>query len=184
MKKKINKLSHCICTFKSMKHLLFALFLGILFTSCSKKSTDIVITEDIQLQLDAGEFLDNWHKHAAQADFDAYFNAIAKDGVYVGTDKTEVWSKEEFADFSRPFFEKGRAWDFKPIERNLYVSENENYIWFNETIDTWMGICRGSGVVEITGNKEKPFLIKHYVLSVTVPNEKIQDVIKAIEDKN
>lgn len=164
-----------------MKYTLSILLFCLLFLSCSKKSSDIKITEDVQMHLDAGEFLDNWHKAAAEADFDAFFDAIASDGIYVGTDEAEVWNKEQFAAFSKPFFDKGRAWDFEPIERNLYVGKSENYIWFNETLNTWMGVCRGSGVLKRTGNEDKPFVIQHYVLSVTVPNERIQDVIKVIE---
>lgn len=167
-----------------MKNLYYSILLAFIFFSCSKKSSDVIIDEDLQLHMDAGEFLDNWHQAAADADFDEYFNVIASDGVYVGTDKSEVWNKEEFAEFSKPFFDKGRAWDFEAIERNMYVGKDENYIWFNEILDTWMGVCRGSGVIELTNNEDEPFLIQHYVLSLTVPNERIQQVIKAIENED
>ena len=39
-----------------------------------------------------------------------------------------------------------------------------------------MGTCRGSGVLEKTNDSWK---IKHYVLSVTIPNDDIQKVIDA-----
>ncbi len=48
-------------------------------------------------------------------------------------------------------------------------------VWFDELLDTWMGTCRGSGVLE-KNNKE--WKIKQYVLSVTIPNDSIQKVIK------
>jgi len=38
-----------------------------------------------------------------------------------------------------------------------------------------MGVCRGSGVIEMVDEKLK---IKHYVLSLTVPNDVIDEVIK------
>ena len=101
--------------------------------------------------------------------------------MYVGTDQSEVWTKEQFAAFAKPYFDRGKAWDFTPIERNMYFSETGKLIWFNETIDTWMGVCRGSGVLKITNEEPNEFEIKQYVLSLTVPNEKIQNVINAIE---
>ena len=161
---------------------LWSILLLFLFFSCAKKNIDKVeITPELQQQLDAGSFLDDWHQAAANADFKAFFNAIAENGVYVGTDQSEVWTKEQFAAFAKPYFDRGKAWDFTPIERNMYFSETGELIWFNETIDTWMGVCRGSGVLKITNEEPNEFEIKQYVLSVTVPNEKIQNVINAIE---
>jgi hypothetical protein len=43
----------------------------------------------------------------------------------------------------------------------------EKMAWFDE-LSTQMKICRGSGVLVKIGNDWK---IKHYVLSMTVPNE-------------
>ena len=46
-----------------------------------------------------------------------------------------------------------------------------------------MKICRGSGVLEKTGEKWK---IKQYVLSMTIPNDNVDEVIKVkspLEDK-
>ena len=42
-------------------------------------------------------------------------------------------------------------------------------------LDTWMGVCRGSGVVKKVNGDWK---IEHYVLSLTVPNENINAVVK------
>ena len=38
-----------------------------------------------------------------------------------------------------------------------------------------MKICRGSGVLEKVGKEWK---IKHYVLSMTIPNENVDEVVK------
>ncbi len=46
-----------------------------------------------QFQNQASEiniFLDKWHDAAAIADSVAYFDAIAENGIYIGTDKSEV----------------------------------------------------------------------------------------------
>ncbi|WP_297805122.1 nuclear transport factor 2 family protein, partial [uncultured Polaribacter sp.] len=47
---------------------------------------------------------------------------------------------------------------------------------FDELLATWMGTCRGSGVIE---KKDKIWKIKHYVLSIEIPNNDVQTVIKA-----
>jgi len=60
------------------------------------------------------------------------------------------------------------------------MSESANIVWFDELIDTWMGTCRGSGVLE---KKEDSWKIKQYVLSVAIPNDDIQAVID-IKKKN
>ena len=55
--------------------------------------------------------------------------------------------------------------------------------WFDELLNTQMKICRGSGVLVRINNDWK---IKHYVLSMTIPNDNSNEVISiksAIEDK-
>jgi hypothetical protein len=127
--------------------------------------------------------IDNWHKDAAETNFDSYFNAIANEGVFIGTDATENWNKEDFMTFSKPFFDKGKAWNFTSLERNIYFSDDRKTAWFDELLNTQMKICRGSGVLIKENNNWK---IKHYVLSMTIPNDNSTEVISlksAIEDK-
>jgi hypothetical protein len=118
--------------------------------------------------------LDNWHAAAAKGDYNGYFSKIAEDGKYIGTDATENWDKTAFSTFSKPYFDQGRAWDFKALERHVYFSKDGKTAWFDELLDTWMKVCRGSGVLEKEGNDWK---IKHYVLSMTVPNNATQQVL-------
>jgi len=119
--------------------------------------------------------LDNWHRAAAKANFNDYFNAIAEDGIFIGTDATENWDKKAFQEFAKPFFDKGKAWNFTALERHIYFSKDGKTAWFDELLDTQMKICRGSGVVEKVKGEWK---IKHYVLSMTIPNDNSDEVIK------
>lgn len=119
--------------------------------------------------------LDNWHKAAAEAKFDSYFDAMAEESVFIGTDATENWNKKQFIAFAKPFFDKGKAWNFTALERHIYFSKDKKIAWFDELLNTQMKICRGSGVLEIINGKWK---IKHYVLSMTIPNDNTNDVIK------
>ncbi|MEO0573777.1 MAG: nuclear transport factor 2 family protein, partial [Bacteroidota bacterium] len=94
------------------------------------------------------ETLDAWHRAAANADFEGYFSLMTDDGVFLGTDATENWQNQEFKAFSKPYFDKGKAWSFTAVERNIYLDEREQFAWFDELLDTQMELCRGSGVVK------------------------------------
>ncbi|MEN1785410.1 MAG: nuclear transport factor 2 family protein [Bacteroidota bacterium] len=118
--------------------------------------------------------LDAWHQAAATADFDAYFALMTTDGVFLGTDATENWQNADFKAFSRPYFDKGKAWSFTPVERNIYVAPTASYAWFDELLDTQMGICRGSGILQ---KEDHTWKIAHYVLSIAVPNDKVKTLV-------
>jgi hypothetical protein len=126
-------------------------------------------------------FIDNWHRAAAQADSDVFFGSMHDDCVYIGTDATERWTKPEFVRFAKPHFDKKKAWDFKPYDRDLHVTSDGSLAWFSELLTTWMGVCRGSGILVKTSNGWK---ISQYHLSVTVPNEIIGDFIKLIDESS
>jgi hypothetical protein len=127
---------------------------------------------------DINQLVDSWHQAASEADFDTYFSLMATDARFLGTAAEENWSKEAFMKFSKPYFDKGKAWDFKVLDRNIYFSKDKNTIWFDERLDTWMGICSGSGVL-IKENEN--WEIKHYVLSLLIPNETVE-AVKSLND--
>jgi ketosteroid isomerase-like protein len=127
------------------------------------------------------QVLDSWHQAAADADFDAYFGKMTKDGVFIGTDAMENWQNEEFRTFSKPYFDRGKAWSFTAVQRNVYLNEAKNFAWFDELLDTQMKICRGSGVLKKENGQWK---IAHYVLSIAVPNENVGELIEIKEKKD
>ncbi|MCB0570897.1 MAG: nuclear transport factor 2 family protein [Phaeodactylibacter sp.] len=124
------------------------------------------------------KLLDGWHRAAAKADADAFFGAMTPDGIYLGTDASERWLRDELREWSRPFFERDKAWDFTPSERQLYFSDDGRTAWFEEKLATWMGPCRGSGILTHTPDGWK---IRHYNLAVLVPNEKMQGFIELMK---
>ena len=121
------------------------------------------------------KMLDAWHQAAANANFDAYFDAMEEDAIFIGTDATENWDKKAFMAYAKPYFDKGKAWSFTAIERNIYFSNDGKTAWFDELLSTQMKICRGSGVLVKINNQWK---IKHYVLSMTIPNDHVDEVVK------
>ena len=152
-----------------------------LFLSCVPKENSLSEADKKQLTSSADSLLTDWHKAASEAHFDNYFGKMDSVSIFIGTDASENWSKTAFENFSRPYFDKGKAWNFSAFDRNIYTSDDGNYIWFDELLSTWMGICRGSGVIE---NKNNELKIKHYVLSVTVPNDDIQKLIAIKKEKD
>ena len=119
--------------------------------------------------------LDAWHKAAADANFQSYFKVMTTDAIFIGTDANENWNLTEFKAFAKPYFDKGKAWSFIALERHVYFDASGNTAWFDELLSTHMKICRGSGVMVKIGKQWK---IKHYVLSMTIPNETVDEVVK------
>jgi len=126
--------------------------------------------------------LDSFNLAAAQANFDAYFGYYTPDAVFLGTDATEYWSLDSFKTFAKPYFDRGRAWNFTTVQRQVYLGKYPDIAWFDELLSTQMKICRGSGVVVKQGNTWK---VQQYVLSMTVPNSLTDSLVpmkSAIED--
>jgi ketosteroid isomerase-like protein len=119
--------------------------------------------------------IDQWHKAASDANFKTYFELMTEDAVFIGTDANEYWNKQEFQNYAKPHFDKGKAWSFTALERHIFVDSSGKTAWFDELLSTHMKICRGSGVMVKIGKQWK---IKHYVLSMTIPNETIDDIVK------
>lgn len=125
------------------------------------------------------DLMDAWHKAAATADEDVFFEGtMTVDGIYLGTDASERWTRDEMKEWSKTFFEKDTAWAFTAKSRNIYFSNDGKTAWFEELLDTWMGDCRGSGVLEL---RSEGWRLKHYNLAMLVPNDKVKGYLKLIE---
>ena len=68
--------------------------------------------------------LDDWHKAASDANFDTYFRFMDTSFVFLGTAPGERWKKDAFEKFSKPYFDKGQAWDFKASNRIWQVNSD------------------------------------------------------------
>jgi ketosteroid isomerase-like protein len=126
-------------------------------------------------QSELDKLVDAWHLAASNASFDSYFEVVTDDFVFLGTAPGERWTKDQFAAFSKPYFDKGKAWDFKASNRNWNYSSNGKTAWFDEDLDTWMRGCRGSGVLV---KKKGKWKIAYYNLTVLIENEKMKSFIE------
>ncbi len=158
---------------------LVTIFVFIMTSVTAQKSASVETKETAKNKINA--LLNDWHLAATEANFKNYFGKMDSISVFIGTDATENWTKTAFEKFSKPYFDKGKAWDFKTLKRNIYISNLGNFAWFDELLHTWMGTCRGSGVLE---KNENTWKIKHYVLSVSIPNEDVQKVIDAKKESD
>ena len=156
------------------KNLVFTLITLLLFFSNSLSAQKKGFYENVQKK-NVSRVLDDLNLFAATADFKNYFNLYAEESSFIGTDANEVWNKKEFMEYSKPHFDKGKAWTFTSLKRNVTFSADGKYAWFDELLDTQMKICRGSGVLEKIGNQWK---IRQYVLSMTIPNDVNKEIIK------
>ncbi len=127
------------------------------------------------------KLMDDWHHAAATGDEVVFFNTLGPESIYIGTDASERWTKTEFESFARKYFERDTAWAFQPLERKIYYSKKGAVAWFNETLDTWMGVCRGSGILEKDNNDQ--WILQHYHLAIAVPNEKVKGYLKLLEEE-
>jgi ketosteroid isomerase-like protein len=127
-----------------------------------------------EAERDIGAMLDDWHAAAARADEAAYFGHFAPDGVFLGTDATERWDVPAFRAYAKAPFAKGKAWSFKATRRAVIVDPSLRLAWFDEDLETvGLGPARGSGVVRRDAGAWK---IAHYNLTITVPNERFDEV--------
>ena len=153
-----------------MKRLIFACILSLGAACAAAADADPALARQVNA------FVDAWHDDAAHARM-AYFDKIAPDGVYIGTDKTELWHKDAFKAWARKYFERKSAWAFKATRRNVYTSGDGKIVWFDELLDTQMGPCQASGVLRRTASG---FEIEHYQLSMAVPNDIAKSVTQLI----
>ena len=132
----------------------------------------------IQNRLDI--IVGEWHLAASNADLEKYTNVMSEKFVFLGTAPGERWTKNAFINFSKPYFDKGKAWDFKPSNRIWEFNSDSTIAWFDENLDTWMRDCRGSGILQ---KENKQWKICYYNLTVLIENEKIGPFIQLRDQK-
>jgi hypothetical protein len=136
--------------------------------SDTRRKTDCLSGSHEKMVIDS--VINQWHHAAAIADEDAFFGRMTEEGIYIGTDPTERWLRDELKEWSKEYFKRETAWDFKTLSRNITFGPGDQIAWFDELLDTWMGPCRSTGIVQKIDGDWK---IVHYHLSVALPNDKL-----------
>ncbi len=126
--------------------------------------------------------LTSFHDAASKADEARYFDLFAKGGsVFLGTDATERWDLDAFREFAHPYFAAGKGWTYTlvPGSRKISYIRASNVAYFDELLqNAKLGECRGSGVLVIENGQWK---VAQYNLSIPVPNDKAESVVKLIQ---
>ncbi len=143
---------------------------GICIPGCKSETKD---TEPETVRI--SNTLDSFHLAAAKAEYSNYFNFFGENAVFTGTDASERWDKTSFMQWAKPIFDKGKAWNFTALQRNIYTDKTGSVAWFDELLNTQMKICRGSGVMVKEGSQWK---VQQYILSTTIPNDYMDSIIK------
>ena len=79
-----------------MKNIVFITFLIFSHISWSEEKLDLL--------------LDGLHQDAHEGNFETYFDRYTNDAVFLGTDKSERWTIEEFKAYAKPAFADGHGW--------------------------------------------------------------------------
>jgi len=163
-------------TNKTFTYILVIPVLFILIISCSSGNEQ---TRQVQKKA-INTTLDDWHLAATEANFERYFMHFTGDSaIFMGTDATERWTVAEFKPWAKPYFDDGQAWDFTPVERHVYLSDNGQTAWFDESLDTPnLGPARGSGVLV---KQAETWKIAHYNLSIPIPNAIVDTVVQQVD---
>ncbi len=159
-----------------MKTIFYSIILCLIM-GCSPSLTPEMAKQHVK---EINLVMDDWHNAAGEADFDRYFDHFAdENSIFMGTDATERWDIAEFKAYSKPHFDRGRAWNFTPVVRHVYISEEGKTAWFDEELDTPnLGPSRGTGTLVF---KEGEWKLAHYNLTVPIPNVIMNDVKTQIE---
>ena len=127
----------------------------------------LILSQNIWAQEKLDVLLNGLHQDAHEGNYETYFERYTSDAVFLGTDKTERWTIQEFKEYAKPAFADGHGWTYEVVERNWEGSGDTR--WFDEILfNEKYGHCRGTGVVELINGEWK---VAHYSLTLLIPND-------------
>ena len=127
----------------------------------------LILSQNTWAQEKLDILLNGLHQDAHEGNYETYFERYTSDAVFLGTDKTERWTIQEFKEYAKPAFADGHGWTYEVVERNWEGSGDTR--WFDEILfNEKYGHCRGTGVVELINGEWK---IAHYSLTLLIPND-------------
>lgn len=154
-----------------MKNLLLSIILISGLGSCSQTSR----SQGSELEA-INRVLDSYHSAAARGDWETYFDLMSEDGVFIGTDASERWTKPQF----RLYSSGSNGWVYTPQSRNVNLTPDGASAWFDEALlSQSFGTSRGTGVLIKTAQGWK---ISQYHLTLPIPNGMVRDLTDRIKE--
>ena len=127
-----------------------------------------VVAQSAKEEQAINKVLDQFHQAAANANAQVYLNSLTDDAIFLGTDASERWTKQQFTAFVLPYFDQGKGWLYVAKDRNINILKQNSVAFFDEVLEnSKYGYCRGSGVLIQT---KQGWKISQYSLSILVPN--------------
>lgn len=149
----------------------------ILLAGCSSTQSRHTLSEDMEKVVING-VLTSWHVAADQGLHKFYFDQMTDDAVFLGTDSSERWTKDEFMEYARGPFSDGNGWTYTQAESHVAFNDARDTAWADEILENEKyGTLRGTSVLRKVNDRWK---IAHYSLTFLVPNEKAGRVVEAI----
>lgn len=149
--------------YRYSKFLILIMFSGFIFINPLSSNDRIRAADEILINA----LLDGLHQDAHEGNFRAYFARYTPDAIFLGTDKTERWTIEEFKAYAEKAFADGHGWTYTVLERNWEGGGDTR--WFDEILfNEKLGNCRGTGVIKFINGEWK---IVSYALAMLVPNK-------------
>jgi ketosteroid isomerase-like protein len=154
-----------------MKNISLLILLFFTLFSCAQniqsQQTDIAAINKV---------LDDYHQAAANGEWDAYFDLMSDDAVFIGTDAGERWVKQEF----RQYASGSNGWVYTPQQRNVNITPDGLSAWFDEALlSQSFGSSRGTGVLIRTAVGWK---ISQYHLTFPIPNGMVRGITDQIKE--
>lgn len=119
--------------------------------------------------------LNKFHQAAASADWENYFSLMSEDGVFLGTDVNERWTKNEFQSYASA----SSGWVYTSQQRNINFTPNGSSAWFDEILVSQnYGTSRGTGILIQTSQGWK---ISQYHLTFPIPNALVVQITEQIK---
>ncbi|MBO6514480.1 MAG: nuclear transport factor 2 family protein [Phycisphaerales bacterium] len=130
------------------------------------------------VHVDIAEVLDDWHHAAAVGELEPYIGAMTEGAIFLGTDSSERWTRDELQAYAEKYFGDGEGWVYVPRDRYIRTNAYGDVAWVDEILDNEKyGEFRGTAVLRQNGDEWR---IAHYSLTFLVPNDRAKDVVDLI----
>lgn len=121
---------------------------------------------------DINLLLDEFNNAAATASLTRYFGCFASNtSRFLGTDKSENWTVEEFWNYTSPHFKQGKGWTYVPIAGSRKIDTYQTFAVFDELVssESFKATGRGTGTCEYDSVNNCWYIVTYH-LSFPIPN--------------